>query len=247
MQTARYRIKSLGACLGLVLALADPGRAWAAENETPPAAPLNCRDTGSFVPPTIPWMGDFTYKVSIDAQQGRTSAVNIETLRGPDTRSNSHVVSTLAEHIRRHYVCDGEGTSTEFYLKVNFKHDKLEGLAAHQKVLLDSIQSAAARAASATQANQAAGTLEPVRAALICTAMGKPNVPRVNAVGTLELSALSLVTDGKVTALDIKLLVGSKDQALNQKFIDVVERTLRDTYVCPGNHVFEQRFRFKMS
>jgi len=82
---------------------------------------------------------------------------------------------------------------------------------------------------------------------MVCTAMGKPEAPRVNAVGKLSLEALVGVTDGKVTLVDIKLKLGSKDAALNQKFIDLVSRTIRETYHCPGDHVFRQEFAFTMS
>jgi hypothetical protein len=247
MHSNRTRIASLGAGVAVVLGLSGLGHAKAAEGEPPVAPTLNCRDTGRFSPPTIPWIGDFIYKVSIGAKQGRPEKVDIETIRGPDTGSNHQVVSALKQHIREHYACEGEASNTELYLSVKFKHDRPKGQAEWEQVVQAERQNAAARAASAVQANMAAGTLEPARAAMVCTKMGKPDLPRVNAVGTLELQALALVTDGRVTAVDIKLMVGSKDAALNQKFIDMVERTMRDTYVCPGNSMFEQRFLFKIS
>lgn len=247
MHSTRTRVARLGTGFAIILGLCSLGHAKAAEGESAATSMLTCRDTARFSPPTIPWIGDFVYKVSIGAKQGRPEEVGIRTVRGPDTESNHLVVSALKQHILEHYVCDGEAADTEFNLTVQFKHDRPKGQADWDQVAQLKRQGAAPREASAAQASMAAGPLEPTRTAMVCTKMGKPELPRVNAVGTLELQALALVTDGKVTAVDIKLMMGSKDAALNQKFIDMVERTMRNTYVCPGNHIFEQRFRFKIS
>ncbi len=241
---------------GLALNLSAPEGARAAETAKPaeaadaasaPAAGLRCRDTGRFSPPKIPWMGDFTYKVALTAKDGRPDSVSVEAVRAPDHGSNRKVVDALSEHIRQHYVCEGSDTATELYLSVHFQHEISEALRQRARTADERRQAAAALAASAVEARMAAGTLVPVRAGVVCTAMGKPELPRVNAVGELELEVQAVVTDGKVSAIDSKLLVGSKDAMLNQKFIDSVERALRDTYVCPGDHIFEQRFRFKLS
>lgn len=249
-------VVGLALSAGLALNLSAPVGARAAETAKPaegaaeassPAAGLQCRDTGRFSPPKIPWMGDFTYKVALTVKEGHPDDVNVEAVRGPDHSSNRKVVKALSEHIRQHYVCEGSDSATELYLSVKFRHETSEALKQRQRAADETRQAAAALAASAVEAKMAAGTLVPVRAGMICTTMGKPELPRVNAVGELELAVLAVVTDGKVSDVDSKLLVGSKDMALNQKFIDSVERALRDTYVCPGDHVFEQHFRFKLS
>jgi len=93
----------------------------------------------------------------------------------------------------------------------------------------------------------AAGTLVPVQASMVCTAMGKPNLPRVNAVGKLLLNVVAEIIEGKVAFVDAKLKMGSIDPAINKLFIDEVTRTIKGTYVCTGNHVFEQEFEFLLS
>ncbi|HEY1092320.1 MAG TPA: hypothetical protein VGE47_14600 [Burkholderiaceae bacterium] len=55
------------------------------------------------------------------------------------------------------------------------------------------------------------------------------------------------VIDGKVTSVDAKPQMDSKNTSLNQMFIDSVARAMKETYVCPGNHVFSQEFQFRIS
>ncbi|MDP0977991.1 hypothetical protein, partial [Klebsiella pneumoniae] len=69
----------------------------------------------------------------------------------------------------------------------------------------------------------------------------------VNAVGKLVLSVVAEVVEGKVAFVDAKLKIGSVEPGINKAFIDEVTRTLKTTYVCHGNSVFEQEFQFSLS
>jgi len=236
--------------LGLTLTLSGLMNAGAAELSADKTSATACRDTGSYPLPQIPWMGKFGYKVSVTVKDGRPEDVDIETVRGPDKTSNRTITESLREHVKKNYVCEGVEQKSVFYLILNFPHE-VPALAAKRLALraaLPALHAAAtASAAAAAASDIPAETLVPVRAAMVCTAMGKPPVPATNAVGTLSLHVIVDVNDGKIGLVDTKLKQGSNDPSLNRKFIELVSSTVRETYQCPGNHIFEQEFTFTIS
>jgi len=237
--------------LGLTLTLCGLMNAGASEPkaDNKPSAP-ECRDTGSYALPQIPWMGKFGYKVSVTVKDGRPEDVDIETVRGPDKTSNRAITESLREHVKKNYVCEGVEQKSAFYLVLNFPHvvPALAAKGAALRAALPALHAAAtASAAAAAASDIPAETLVPVSPAIVCTAMGKPPAPPINAVGTLQLHVIVDVNDGKIGLVDAKLKQGSNDPALNNKFIELVSRTIRETYKCPGNHIFAQEFMFKIS
>jgi len=83
-------------------------------------------------------------------------------------------------------------------------------------------------------------------AAMVCTKMGKPEAPSVNWSGEALYRAVATVKAGRVTAVEIQSLKGGVDRKAQRALIASIESTLRDTYECPGDHVFEQEFQFKI-
>lgn len=83
-------------------------------------------------------------------------------------------------------------------------------------------------------------------AAMVCTKMGKPEMPSVNWSGEALYKAVATVKSGRVTTVEITSLRGGVDRKAQRALIQAIEATLRDTYECPGDHVFEQEFQFKI-
>lgn len=250
------RLFAWAAALALAqCALMTGSQAAEPETDKPAAA---CRDTGRYVPPQVPWMGEFYYQVSLRAKGGRPDEVDVDVVRGMDRNSDRAVAESLKEHVRKNYSCEGEDKRHAFYLRLNFAHDAPALPPADAARLLASRQATdaaryaagAASAAAAAASNDPSGTLvslAPLRAEMVCTAMGRPDLPRVDAVGTLLIHVVAYVIDDKMAAIDPKLKIGSIDAKLNNMFIKAVSRAMRETYRCPGNHVFEQEFQFTIS
>lgn len=85
-----------------------------------------------------------------------------------------------------------------------------------------------------------------VTAGMVCTKMGKPEMPSVNWSGEALYRAVATVKAGRVTAVEITSLRGGVDRKAQRALTQAIEATLRDTYECPGDHVFEQEFQFKI-
>ncbi len=85
-----------------------------------------------------------------------------------------------------------------------------------------------------------------VTAGMVCTKMGKPDMPSVNWSGEALYKAVATVKAGRVTAVEITSLRGGVDRKAQRALVQAIEATLRDTYECPGDHVFEQEFQFKI-
>lgn len=85
-----------------------------------------------------------------------------------------------------------------------------------------------------------------VTAGMVCTKMGKPEMPSVNWSGEALYKAIATVKAGRVTAVEITSLRGGVDRKAQRALLQAIEATLRDTYECPGDHVFEQEFQFKI-
>jgi len=85
-----------------------------------------------------------------------------------------------------------------------------------------------------------------ITAGMVCTKMGKPEMPSVNWSGEALYKAVATVKAGRVTAVEITSLRGGVDRKAQRALVQAIEPTLRDTYECPGDHVFEQEFQFKI-
>ena len=85
-----------------------------------------------------------------------------------------------------------------------------------------------------------------VTAGMVCTKMGKPEMPSVNWSGEALYKAVATVKAGRVSSVEITSLRGGVDRKAQRALIQAIEATLRDTYECPGDHVFEQEFQFKI-
>ncbi len=51
---------------------------------------------------------------------------------------------------------------------------------------------------------------------------------------------------GRVTSVEITPLRGGVDRKAQRALVQEITRTLQETYECPGDHVFEQEFQFKI-
>ena len=98
----------------------------------------------------------------------------------------------------------------------------------------------------APAAPPAAKPVGKVTAGMVCTKMGKPDMPSVNWSGEALYKAVATVKSGRVTAVEITSLRGGVDRKAQRALIQAIEQTLRDSYECPGDHVFEQEFQFKI-
>jgi len=85
-----------------------------------------------------------------------------------------------------------------------------------------------------------------ITAGMVCTKMGKPDMPSVNWSGEALYKAVATVKAGRVTAVEITSLRGGVDRKAQRALVQAIEATLRETYECPGDHVFEQEFQFKI-
>lgn len=89
-------------------------------------------------------------------------------------------------------------------------------------------------------------TRDPVAPGLVCTSMGAPVMPAVQWSGEAAFRAVAEVQGGRVVAVDIRALQGGMDARTRRAFTASIETALRQTYVCPGNHRFQQDFGFRV-
>lgn len=85
-----------------------------------------------------------------------------------------------------------------------------------------------------------------ITAGMVCTKMGTPELPSMNWSGDALYKATATVRAGRVTNVDITPLRGGVDRKAQRAMIQAITQTLQDTYECPGDHVFEQEFNFKV-
>lgn len=86
----------------------------------------------------------------------------------------------------------------------------------------------------------------PKTAAMVCTKMGRPEAPSVNWSGEALYKAIATVKAGRVVDVQFQSLRGGVDRKAQRALTQAIEATLRETYECPGDHVFEQEFQFKI-
>lgn len=89
-------------------------------------------------------------------------------------------------------------------------------------------------------------TRDPVAPGLVCTAMGAPEMPAVQWNGEAVFRAVAEVQGGRVVAVEIRALQGGMDARTRRAFTAAIETALRQRYVCPGNHRFQQDFGFRV-
>ena len=58
--------------------------------------------------------------------------------------------------------------------------------------------------------------------------------------------ASAVVKAGRVVEVDIKTLRHVSDMRARRALISAIDSALRDTYRCPGDHVFSQEFLFRV-
>ncbi len=85
-----------------------------------------------------------------------------------------------------------------------------------------------------------------ITAGMVCTKMGRPEAPSVNWSGEALYKAVATVKSGRVTSVEITPLRGGVDRKAQRALVQEITRTLQETYECPGDHVFEQEFQFKI-
>jgi len=85
----------------------------------------------------------------------------------------------------------------------------------------------------------------PITAAMVCTKMGKPEMPSLNWSGEALFKAVATVKAGRVTSVEISSLKGGVDRRAQRAMQAAIKQTLEETYECPGDHVFEQEFQFR--
>ncbi|HEY0957587.1 MAG TPA: ABC transporter substrate-binding protein [Roseateles sp.] len=86
----------------------------------------------------------------------------------------------------------------------------------------------------------------PKTAAMVCTKMGKPEMPSVNWSGEALFKATATVKAGRVVDVTFTSLRGGVDRKAQRALTQAIQATLFETYECPGDHVFEQEFQFKI-
>ncbi|MET0518374.1 MAG: ABC transporter substrate-binding protein [Burkholderiaceae bacterium] len=83
-------------------------------------------------------------------------------------------------------------------------------------------------------------------AAMVCTKMGKPEVPAVNFSGEALFKVTATVKAGRVASMEVQSLRSGIDRKAQRALIAAIQTTLTETYECPGDHVFEQEFQFRI-
>lgn len=87
----------------------------------------------------------------------------------------------------------------------------------------------------------------PVRltAAQVCQRMSAPQVPPVNWQGEAVYQAQVEVQEGRVVSMAVTAPTPASNPTAHTRLVESIERAIRETYVCPGNHRFEQQFVFR--
>ncbi len=99
---------------------------------------------------------------------------------------------------------------------------------------------------AAPPAPPAPARVGPKTAGMVCTKMGKMEAPSVNWSGSALYKVTATVKAGRVASMEVTSLRSGVDRKAQRVLIAAIEATLRDTYECPGDHVFEQEFQFNI-
>lgn len=87
-----------------------------------------------------------------------------------------------------------------------------------------------------------------VTAAMVCTKMGTPEPPDIDWTGEASFRVLATVKAGRVTGVEVTRaqMKGAADRKAQRDLIAAITKTLQRSYECPGDHVFEQEFTFRI-
>lgn len=85
-----------------------------------------------------------------------------------------------------------------------------------------------------------------ITAGMVCTKMGKPEMPSVSWSGEALYKVVATVKSGRVASIEVTSLRSGVDRKAQRALIGAIETTLKESYECPGDHVFEQEFQFKL-
>ena len=86
-----------------------------------------------------------------------------------------------------------------------------------------------------------------ITAAMVCTKMSKPEMPAITSwSGEALYKAVATVKAGRVVSVEVTPLKGGVDRKAQRLLIGAITQTLQETYECPGDHVFEQEFQFRV-
>ncbi len=90
--------------------------------------------------------------------------------------------------------------------------------------------------------------LTPLSGQKVCTKMGTPVMPKVETAwrGEALFKVVATVRDGSVVMTEMTPLTSGVDRVAQRAIMQSIDATMRDTYECPGNHVFEMQFSFKL-
>jgi hypothetical protein len=83
-----------------------------------------------------------------------------------------------------------------------------------------------------------------VSAASFCSQMGRPDVPPVNWAGTAQLRVVAETHGGRARVVSVQSTLTPPNGVAESKFVDAVKKVVNETYVCSGQHMFEQDFQF---
>lgn len=87
----------------------------------------------------------------------------------------------------------------------------------------------------------------PVKAGMVCTKWPKlSEAPSVNWSGEALYKAVATVKNGRVVSVEFTSLKSGVDRKAAKAFTSAIQSHLMDTYECPGDHVFEQEFQFRI-
>lgn len=81
-------------------------------------------------------------------------------------------------------------------------------------------------------------------AAAFCSQMGRPDMPPVNWAGTALLRVVAETKGGRVRVISVEPTLTPPNAVAEGKLVDAVKKAVNETYVCSGEHVFEQEFSF---
>lgn len=85
-----------------------------------------------------------------------------------------------------------------------------------------------------------------ITAGMVCKQpLPKPEVPSVNFAGEAAFKVVATVKAGKVSGFTFTNLRAGVDRKVQRAFQSEIETALQ-SYVCPGDHVFEQEFVFRI-
>jgi len=86
----------------------------------------------------------------------------------------------------------------------------------------------------------------PVNVRSVCTKMPPPELPAVNAVGTVSMLATLTIVGGRVNAVEVSQIRGTNDRKSQRALVAAVQEAAR-RYACSGDAVAVQEFLFNIN